>query len=110
MALLGGCVYWTAPLETQIVDASTGQPIANARVVAWPVGRESLAQTFVADASGRVAIPSLKFFDPRPGDPGLSSPLALRVDADGYVPVEQSGFWRVGSIQLAPAQPSGDAP
>lgn len=104
--VLSGCVhYWTAPLETRIVDASTGQPITDARVAAWPVGRERLAQTFVADGSGRVDIPALKFFDPRPGDPGLIYPLALRVEADGYVPVDQSGFLRGGSIELVPEEP-----
>lgn len=108
-AVLCGCVYWTEPLETRIIDASTSQPIANARVAAWPEGREKRAETFVADASGHVAIPSLKFFDPRPGDPGLSFPLSLRVDAEGYVPVDQSGLWHGDSIQLTPAEPSDDA-
>lgn len=104
--VLSGCMhYWTAPLETRIVDAATGQPIADARVAAWPAGRERLAQTFVSDGSGRVDIPSIKFFDPRPGDPGLSYPLALRVEANGYLPVHQSGFLRGGSIELVPAEP-----
>lgn len=109
---LGGCMmYWTAPLNAQVVNASTGRPLGGARVVAWPIDKKGLAKTFVTDDSGRVAIPSFEFFIPLPGDPGLSMPLTLYVDADGYVAVDLSSLDAdLSLIQLTPITPSGDVP
>lgn len=109
-ASLCGCVYFTEPQQTRIVDAATGQPIANARVAAWPMDKKKRVQTFVTDASGEVSVPSLTFFDPRPADPGLAWPLNLRIEADGYVTSVQSEVLYCDSIPMEPSSPSGDVP
>jgi hypothetical protein len=57
-AMPGSCVSWTAPQQIQIVHAPTDWPVASARVVVWPQGKEKLAQSFLTTKSGRVLVAS----------------------------------------------------
>jgi hypothetical protein len=105
---LGGCVYWTEPLNTSVIDSITRTPVGGARVAAWPDGRENEAKTFQADASGNIDIPSLRFWLPLPGDPGLAWPLAMRVEAEGYEPLETTRLQDKNPITLTPSSRGAD--
>jgi hypothetical protein len=92
-ALVGGCpqrvTYDTPRLETRVVDAVTGQPVANASVTVWEHGDVDGKISGVSDATGWVLIQSRTRrttayvpWDFRP--PGGRA----RVEAAGYAPRE----------------------
>jgi hypothetical protein len=91
--LVSGCVertvYDTPRLQTRVVDAMTGRPVAGASVAVWRAGDNGKRATGLSDADGNILIEPLTRetmvlapFDPIP--PGGHA----RIEARGYKPTE----------------------
>jgi hypothetical protein len=85
-SLLSACVFWTPALDARVVDAQTLAPIAGATVKASPTPWPLRSTTLTTNADGGVHVPELQFFAPAPGDPGLSVPVTLHIEALGFKP------------------------
>jgi hypothetical protein len=91
-ALLGlqACSYTAMPhLRSTVLDASSGQPVAAARITAY--GRDGVIQHATTDADGRFTLDGALHYGPMPFR--MLPQIRVVICADGYQPYDETSAY-----------------
>jgi hypothetical protein len=88
-ALLGlqACSYTAMPhLQSTVLEASSGQPVAGARITAY--GRDGVVQHATTDGDGRFTLDGALHYGPLPFR--MLPQIRIVICADGYQPYDET--------------------